>query len=99
MAILRHFGLPITIKPLRETFELEPYFRCYPFERNASIIVQCNALSTLLAAFECSVAGDCDSPILRPSTLKRTGFITDAFCKIEDKFVRFLSFVLPSARR
>ena len=100
MAILRHFGLPVPIKPLLEMFELKSYFQCYAFERNASITVQCNVLSTLLVAFERPVTGDCDQSRLLSSILKLTTFITDTFWttnKIEDKWVRFLSFVLPSA--
>ncbi|KAJ6468469.1 Ent-kaurene synthase [Mycena sanguinolenta] len=47
LTALHHLGVH---KSLCDAFELETHFRCFPYERNASITVQCNVLSALVQA-------------------------------------------------
>ncbi|KAF7375156.1 Ent-kaurene synthase [Mycena sanguinolenta] len=50
LTALHYLGVHKPLAPLFDAFELESHFRCYPYERNASITVQCNVLSALVEA-------------------------------------------------
>ncbi|KAF7375139.1 Ent-kaurene synthase [Mycena sanguinolenta] len=50
LTALQYLGVQKPLTPLCDAFELESHFRCYPYERNASITVQCNVLSALVEA-------------------------------------------------
>ncbi|KAJ7844422.1 Ent-kaurene synthase [Mycena olivaceomarginata] len=48
LTALHYLGIHKPVTTLCDAFELESHFQCYPYERNASISVQCNVLSALL---------------------------------------------------
>ncbi|KAF7375158.1 Ent-kaurene synthase [Mycena sanguinolenta] len=82
---LNYLGVHKSVTPLCDAFELESHFRCFPYERNASITVQCNVLIALVEAAVSrpskngTQAANFDEKQLSEPIIKTARFISEAW--------------------
>ncbi|KAF8207213.1 hypothetical protein K438DRAFT_1931249 [Mycena galopus ATCC 62051] len=84
LTVLHYLGINKPVAPLCDAFEVESHFQCYPYERNASIAVQCNVLSALEATALRPITNGVGPTAfteerLFKSILKTVGFISEAW--------------------